>query len=94
MVLFKRANIDKIKFFFFFFAFTSFCEARRGNMRRPNFVKNFNLCFEVFFPAIICSHYVYKTIWTTAVCQELIAKPDERKEALDYNKFSIVAFKP
>ena len=48
----------------------------------------------MFFPATICSHYVYKTIWTTAVCQELIAKPDERKEALDYNKFSIVVFKP
>ena len=63
-------------------------------MARKNFVKNFDLCFEIPFSAVIRGYHIYKTTWAGVVGQELIAKPDERKEALDYDKFSIGVFKP
>ena len=50
-------------------------------MARKNFLKNFDLCFEIPFSMIICGHHIYRTIWTAVVGQELIAKPDERKES-------------
>ena len=37
---------------------------------------------------VIRGHHIYTTIWTAVIDQELIAKLDERKEALDYDKFS------
>ena len=42
----------------------------------------------------ICGHHIYRTIWTAVVGQELIAKPNERKEVVDYDKFSIIVLKP
>ena len=63
-------------------------------MARANFVKRFDLCFEITFSTIICGHHLYKTILTTVIGQELMAKPDEAKEALHYDKFSIGVFKP
>ena len=62
-------------------------------MARANFVKRFDLCFEITFSTIICGHHLYKTILTTVIGQELMAKPDEAKEALHYDKFSIGVFK-
>ena len=43
---------------------------------------------------VIPGHLIYKSIWTVVVGQELIDKPDDRKEALDYEKFSIGVIKP
>ena len=57
-------------------------------------MKNFDLCFEIPFSTVIRGHHIYKTIWTAVVGQELIAKPNERKDALDYKKVSIGLFKP
>ena len=66
-------------------------------MARTNFVKNFDLCFEIPFSTIIRGYHIYKTIWRAFwrafIGQELIAKPDEREEALDCDKFSIGVFK-
>ena len=62
-------------------------------MAKANFVKSFDLCFEITFSTIICGHHLYKTLLTTVIGQELIAKPDEAKEALHYDKFSIGVFK-
>lgn len=62
-------------------------------MARTNFVKKFDLCYEIPFSTVIRGHHVYKTIWKAVFGQELIAKPDERNEALDYDKFSIGVFK-
>ena len=62
-------------------------------MVRTNFVKNFDLCFEMPFSTIIRGYHIYKTIWRAVIRQELIAKPDEREEALDCDKFSIGVFK-
>lgn len=42
---------------------------------------------------VIPGHLIYKSIWTVAVGQELIDKPEDRKEALDYEKFSIGVIK-
>ena len=56
-------------------------------MARTNFVTIFYLCFEIPFSTAIRDHHIYKTIWRAAVNQELITKPNERKEALDYDKF-------
>ena len=62
-------------------------------MARTNFVKNFDLCIEIPYSTIICSQHIYKTIWIAVVCLELIAKSNVRKEALDYDEFSIAVFK-
>lgn len=62
-------------------------------MAKANFVKSFDLCFEITFSTIICGHHLYKTLLTTVIGQELMAKPDEAKEALHYDKFSIGVFK-
>ena len=62
-------------------------------MARTNFVKNFDLCFEIPFSTVIRGHHIYKTIWTAVVGQELSTKLDERKEALDYDLFSIGVLK-
>ena len=53
----------------------------------------FDLCFEINFKTVIRGHHVYKSIWTPLIGQVLIAKPDERREALDYDKYSIGIFK-
>ena len=42
---------------------------------------------------VIRGHDVYKRIWTPLIGQVLIEKPDERREALDYDKYSIGNFK-
>ena len=43
---------------------------------------------------VVPGHLIYKSIWTVVVGQELIDKPDDSKEALDYEKFSIGVIKP
>ena len=58
-------------------------------MARTNFEKNFDLCFEIPFSAVIRGDHIYETIWAGVVGQELTAKPDERKEALDYDNFQL-----
>ena len=63
-------------------------------MPRTNFMKNFDLFFQIPFSTVIRGRHIYKTIWTAVVGRELIAKLDERKEALNYDKFSIGVFKP
>ena len=62
-------------------------------MARTYGVKNFELSFEINFSTIIRGHHVYKNIWTSSLGQVLLAKPDDRKEALDYDKYSIGVFK-
>ena len=58
-------------------------------MARTNIVKDFDLSFEINFKTTIREHHVYKTIWTSSVGQALLAQPDERKEALDYDKYAV-----
>ena len=53
----------------------------------------FVLCFEINFKTVIRGHHVYKSIWTPLIGQVLIAKPNERREALDYDKYSFGIFK-
>ena len=53
----------------------------------------FDLCLEINFKTVIREHHVYKSIWTPFVGQVLIAKPDKRREALDYDKCFIGIFK-
>lgn len=62
-------------------------------MGRTNVVKNFDLCFKIPFSTVTCGHRIYKTIWKAVIGQELNAKPETRKEALNYDKFSIGLFK-
>ena len=62
-------------------------------MARTYVVKNFELSFEINFRTIIRGHHVYKNIWTSSLGQVLKAKPDERKEAMGYDKYSIGVFK-
>ena len=45
-------------------------------------------CFEINFETVFRGHHVYKSVWTPLIGQVLIAKPDERREALDYDKYS------
>ena len=58
-------------------------------MASTNIVKDFDLSFEINFKTIICGHHVYKRIWTSSIGQVLLAQPDERKEALDYDKDAV-----
>ena len=53
----------------------------------------FDLYFEINFQTVIRGHHVYKIIWTPLTAQVLIAKRDERREPLDYDKYSIGIFK-
>ena len=53
----------------------------------------FDLCLEVNFKTVIHGHHIYKSIWTPLIGHVLIAKPDERREALDYDKYAIGIFK-
>ena len=62
-------------------------------MARTNIVKDFDLSFEINFKTIIRGHHVYKSIWTSSIGQVLLAQPDERKEALDYDKYAVGIFK-
>ena len=62
-------------------------------MARTNIVKDFHLSFEIKFKTIIGGHHVYKSIWTSSIEQVLLAQPDERKEALDYDKYAVGIFK-
>ena len=62
-------------------------------MARTNIVKDFDLSFEIDFKTIIRGHHVYKSIWTSSIGQVLLAQPDERKEALDYDKYAVGIFK-
>ena len=62
-------------------------------MVRTNIVKDFDLSFEINFKIIIREHHVYKSIWTSSIGQILLAQPDERKEALDYDKYAVGIFK-
>ena len=52
-----------------------------------------DLYFEINFETVIDGHHVCKSIWTPFIGQVLVAKPDERREALDYDKYSIGIFK-
>ena len=61
-------------------------------MARANIVKDFDLSFEINFKEIIRGHYVYKSIWTSSIGQVLLARPDERKEALDCDKYAVGIF--
>ena len=56
-------------------------------------VKIFDLSFEIYFNTIIRGHHVYKSIWTSSIRQILLAQPDVRKEALDYDKYAVGVFK-
>ena len=73
------------------YLFTVF--TRRKTMARTNIVKDFDLFFEINFKTIIRGHHVYKSIWTSSIGQVLLAQPDERKEALDYDKYAVGSFK-
>ena len=87
---FELVNNDKTNIFFLFLLSLLFV---KQDMARTNFVKNFDLCIEIPYSTIICSQHIYKTIWIAVVGLELIAKSNVRKEALDYDEFSIAVFK-
>ena len=66
---------------------------KRKIMARTNIVKDFDLSFEINFKTRICGHHVYKSFWISSIGQVLLAQPDERKEALDYDKYAVGIFK-
>ena len=53
----------------------------------------FQLLHRIEFRSVIRGHHVYKTIWTPIVNEKLFVRPDEREEALEYDKYSIGIFK-
>ena len=62
-------------------------------MARTNIVKDFDLSFEINFKTMIRGHHVYKSIWKSSIGQVLLAQPDQRKKALDYDKYDVGIFK-
>lgn len=66
---------------------------KRKIMASTNIVEDFDLSFEISFKTIIRGHHVYNSIWTSSIGQVLLAQPDERKEALDYDKYAVGIFK-
>ena len=66
---------------------------KRKITARTNIVKDFDISFEINFKTIIRGHHVYKSIWISSIGQVLLAQPDERKEALDYDKYAVGIFK-
>ena len=42
---------------------------------------------------MVRGHYVYQSVWTSTVGENLFTAPDKREEALSYNEFAIGVYK-
>ena len=42
---------------------------------------------------MVRGHYVYQSVWTSTVDENLFTAPDKREEALSYNEFAIGVYK-
>ena len=54
---------------------------------------NFEVYHRVKFQSIIRGHHVYKSIWSPYAGETLMAYPDDRPEALEYDKFAVGIYK-
>ena len=48
-----------------------------------------NLCYTTELSSIIRRHRVYMSLWSATIGEILTAKPDNRKEATEYDKLAI-----
>ena len=55
--------------------------------------RNFEMYHRVKFQSIIRDHHVYKSIWSPYAGETLMAYPDDRPEALEYDKFAAGIYK-
>ena len=55
--------------------------------------RNFEMYHRVKFQSIIRRHYVYKSIWSPYAGETLMAHPDDRPEALEYDKSAVGIYK-
>ena len=55
--------------------------------------RNFEMYHRVKFQSIIRGHHVYKSIWSPYAGETLMAYPDDRPEALEYNTFAVGIYK-
>ena len=51
--------------------------------------RNFEMYHRVKFQSIIRGHHVYKSIWSPYAGETLMAYPDDRPEALEYDKSAV-----
>ena len=62
-------------------------------MARATEKRNFETYHRVKFQSIIRGLHVYKSIWSPYTGETLMAYPDDRLEALEYDKCAIGAYK-
>ena len=55
--------------------------------------RNFEMYHRVKFQSIIKGHHVYKSIWSPYAGETLMEYPDDRPEALEYDKFAVGIYK-
>ena len=55
--------------------------------------RNFEMYPTAKFQCIIRGHHVYKSIWSPYAGETLMAYPDDRLEALEYDKFAVGIYK-
>ena len=65
----------------------------KQNMARAVEKRNFEMYHRVKFQSIIRGHHVYKSIWSPYAGETLMAYPDDRPEALEYDKFAVGIYK-
>ena len=59
------------------------------NMARTCNAVEFKVISETKFISIICGHHVYKTVQNAVIGEVLYVKPDNLKEALEYDKYGM-----
>ena len=65
----------------------------KQDMARAIEKRNFEMYHRVKFQSIIRGHHVYKSIWSPYAGETLMAYPDDRPEALEYDKFAVGIYK-
>ena len=62
-------------------------------MARADEVGEFRIMHRIKFQSLIRGHHVYKNVWSPYIGETLIAHPDNREEAQEYDKYAIGIYK-
>ena len=62
-------------------------------MARAHKIQEFRIMHRIKFQSLIRDHHVYKNVWSPYVGETLVAHPDDREEAREYDKYAIGIYK-
>ena len=58
-------------------------------MARVESYYDFVLCYKMELKSVVRGHYVYQSVWTSSVGENLFIPPNKRGEAVSYDEFAI-----